>query len=377
MSWGELKHQRSTDNNPLIGLTVSAWWRMLRASGFRISLVYWRRAVMLTGAAFINSHFKRKERVHDSAIRSTPLSAPLFILGHWRSGTTHLHNLLALHDSRFAAPTTYQALAPSTFLTTEDEAKQTYADRMPATRPMDNMPLTFDTPQEDEFALCALTTLSPYLALAFPRREAHFERYLTFSGVAESEIREWKETFQWFCRKLSYKHGPARRLVLKSPAHTARIRLLLEMFPDASFIHIHRHPYEVFRSFRHYHDTAAWFTYLQRPDRSRVEESIIRGYRRMHDAYHEQRELIPAGRLCEVRFEDLEKDAVGTVGGIYETLGLSGFDEFLPTLEAQVKQRDGYRKNRFEPLELRLRDRLAREWRREFETWGYDPDAVR
>ena len=46
------------------------------------------------------------------------VEAPLFILGHYRSGTTHLHNLLAL-DPQFAAPTFFQALNPHTFLSTE------------------------------------------------------------------------------------------------------------------------------------------------------------------------------------------------------------------------------------------------------------------
>ena len=43
---------------------------------------------------------------------------PLFILGHYRSGTTHLHNLLAL-EPQFSAPNFFQALNPHTFLSTE------------------------------------------------------------------------------------------------------------------------------------------------------------------------------------------------------------------------------------------------------------------
>ena len=39
------------------------------------------------------------------------VQAPLFVLGHYRSGTTHLHNLLAL-DPQFAAPTFFQVLNP-------------------------------------------------------------------------------------------------------------------------------------------------------------------------------------------------------------------------------------------------------------------------
>ena len=77
-------------------------------------------------------------------------------------------------------------------------------------------------------------------------------------------------------RKLTFKYG--RPLVLKSPPHTARIRLLLEMFPEARFVHIHRHPYQVFRSCRHYHDTAVWYSYLQKPDTSLNDDRIIRRY---------------------------------------------------------------------------------------------------
>ena len=44
--------------------------------------------------------------------------APLFILGIWRSGTTHLHNLFA-QDDRFAFANNYQVCFPRTFLTME------------------------------------------------------------------------------------------------------------------------------------------------------------------------------------------------------------------------------------------------------------------
>ena len=56
--------------------------------------------------------------MHGRAVEATPVEPPLFILGHWRHGTTHLHNLLA-QDPQFAYPTLYQTLYPRTFLTTE------------------------------------------------------------------------------------------------------------------------------------------------------------------------------------------------------------------------------------------------------------------
>jgi len=52
----------------------------------------------------------------------------------------------------------------------------------------------------------------------------------------------------YFIRKVQLFRGTEKRLLLKSPVHTARIKLLLKLFPDAQFVYIHRNPYDVFRS---------------------------------------------------------------------------------------------------------------------------------
>src|SRR4029079_7311557 len=118
------------------------------------------------------------------------------------------------------------------------------------------------SPQEDEFALLLGCFRSLYLGITFPRRESWYSRYLTFEGVATEEIDQWKATFLRFAKKLTLKYD--RALLFKSPPHTARVNLLLETFPEARFVHIHRDPYTVFRSTQHYFDTAIWYTYLQR-----------------------------------------------------------------------------------------------------------------
>ena len=60
------------------------------------------------------------------------------------------------------------------------------------------------------------------------------------------------------------------------------------------------------------------------------DDRIISVYTEMYDAYFEERGLIPEGRLCEVAYEDLEREPVRVVGSIYESLGLSGFEELGP-----------------------------------------------
>ena len=56
---------------------------------------------------------------------------------------------------------------------------------------------------------------------------------------------------------------------------------------------------------------------------------------------------------------------------LYAVLGLPGFNRFRPKLERYVTSVAGYRKTRFPELSSDLQRRIAREWRRSFEAWGY------
>ena len=161
-------------------------------------------------------------------------------------------------------------------------------------------------------------------------------------------------------------------MVFKSPPHTARIRLLLELFPDARFVHIHRNPYDVFGSTRHLIRFVQPVFRLQECPPPDGDDTILGVYSEMYDAFFEERGLIPAGRSCGVGYEDLEREPVAVVGSIYEALGLTGFDELRPGLEGYLTSIVGYRKNRHDELPDPLRRRIAHEWGRSFDEWGYD-----
>jgi hypothetical protein len=107
-----------------------------------------------------------------------------------------------------------------------------------------------------------------------------------------------------------------------------------------------------------------------------LDEMTLRRYRLMHDAYFEERALIPDGRLHELPFEELERDPIGQLHSTYGALGLSGFDAVLPAMEDHVARLSGYRKNEYPDLPLPMRDRILQEWRRPFAAWGYSTDAV-
>ena len=357
------------------GMTFGDWLALLRRHRFAIDPPYWPRAFLQTTVSLSNSLSSRLERrASGDAIEGVRVHPPLFILGHWRSGTTHLHNVLAL-DPQFASPNLLQALNPHTFLRTESKMAPIAGLLMIRRRPQDEMAVGAGMPTEDEFALCALTGLSPYMEWAFPRGAHGYGKYLTFRGVPEEEAARWKAALTFFLKKLTLKYD--RPLILKSPPHTARVRLLLEAFPDARFVHIHRNPYTVFRSTKHLHDAVAPYFRFQAGGDYGADDRILSTYTEMYDAFFEERRLIPEGRSCEVGYEALERDPVGVIRSVYEGLALPGFEAVQPALEGYLTSIADYRKNRHDDLPEPLRGRIARAWGRSFEAWGYDTVAER
>jgi omega-hydroxy-beta-dihydromenaquinone-9 sulfotransferase len=354
----------------LSSITFGEWIKLLDKNDFAVDFGYWPRACAITFGSFLNSYLAWQERkAFGSLLPGVRILPPLFILGHWRTGTTHLHNLLAL-DPNFAFPNNCQVAYPKTFLMTEGQIAPWMDRWLPQHRLQDNMRLRVDMAQEDEFALFTATSLSPYTAWVFPRNERHYERYLTFRDVSAQELECWKRALMEFLKKLTWKyHKP---LLLKSPPHTGRIKLLLQMFPQARFVHIHRDPYRVFQSTKHTTLTAGPAFALQRRNLQTLNEGILRRYRILYDAFFEERSLIPPGHYHDVRFEELERDPLGQMESLYEKLGLGGFDSVRPAFQRYVASLADYRKNVLPHLPARLRERITDQWRRSFEEWGYE-----
>ena len=199
--------------HPLQGMALAEWWALLRRHRFAIDLRHSPRALVQTALSASNSVSARIERGRfGRRVESVQVRTPLFILGHYRSGTTHLHNLLAL-DPQFAAPTFFQALNPHTFLSTERLAAPLTDLLVVRRRYQDEMALGAGMPSEDEFALCTMTGLSPYMAWCFPGEGADYDRYLTFRDVDEREVDRWGLALTTFLKKLHPKirppaHGP-------------------------------------------------------------------------------------------------------------------------------------------------------------------------
>ena len=120
---------------------------------------------------------------------------PVFILGHWRSGTTFVHNVLA-HDKHFGYTTTYQTVFPHMMMWGQPMFKKTMAWLMPDKRPTDNMELNVDLPQEEEFALSNMMPCSYYDFWFLPKNMLEYcDRFLTMKTATPEERQIFKDTF--------------------------------------------------------------------------------------------------------------------------------------------------------------------------------------
>jgi hypothetical protein len=306
-------------------------------------------------------------------VRRTPLlEAPLFIVGHWRTGTTLLHELLIL-DERHTFPTTYECLEPNHFLLTEAPLTRLLPFLMPSRRPMDNMAAGWDRPQEDEFALCMLGQPSPYLTIAFPNRPPLDQAALDLDGLTPRARRSWKRAFCHFLQQLTFRRPG--RMVLKSPTHSCRIKHLLEMFPEARFVHIVRDPYVVFPSTVNLWKSLYELHGLQRPTFMGLEEHVFRTFTHLYDKLEEGRRCVDPRRFHELRYEDLVRDPVGEMRKLYQHLELGGFDQVLPRLQAYLAGTAGYRSNRY-TLTPELRAEITRRWGDMMRRYGYGQDGL-
>lgn len=271
------KHQSSVKNNILSGVTLGCWLPLLWRHGADVEwLRYWPRLCFLSAMSLLNSAVGWVEWALFARFwRRQPLPpAPVFILGHPRTGTTLLHNLLSRDSRNFIFCSTFQVGFPSTFLSLGG-CRSLLAPMLDPTRPMDNMALDFDLPQEDELATNVLSGgVSPYMPIVFMKQQRRFARFFSFRDPSvDRERRHWLECFRDFLRKVTWsaagrarteeEAGAAlagRRLLLKSPCHTSRVELLLREFPDAQFVYLHRDPYTVFQSAAHMADSTYWYS---------------------------------------------------------------------------------------------------------------------
>lgn len=162
---------------------------------------------------------------------------PLFILGHWRNGTTFLQELL-IRNPNHNYMTVFESIFSNHFLYFEKLLKWLFGLFLHETRPQDDVKFGVDSPHEHGFAIANLCSLAPCLAVYFPLNVEFYSRYALFKGLSQNQINKIKFCTEYVIKKLYLKKGD-KLLILKNPLDTAKVDLLIDLYPNAKFVHIY------------------------------------------------------------------------------------------------------------------------------------------
>ncbi len=331
-------------------MRLSNWLRLLKENDFQVN--QWP---MVAGASLmspVNSFFSRlQSTLHwKRAVATERENDPIFIIGHWRTGTTFLEYMLGM-DDRMRTPDTYECTTPEHFICSRWIGTRILA--CPKRRPMDNVPMSWTKPQEDEFALLALGATSVFRHFGFPNRSYDHINSLTLDNVSPRELTTWKDAMHRFVTYLNYVHR--KQLILKSPTHTGRIQVLLDMYPNAKFIHVTRNPMEFIPSTFFLWQSLEATSSLQR-NVSHIdhEDYVFNCFHKMYDSFESRKHLIPKENFVQVTYEEVTQNTCATIGKIYESLGLMDFQPVKPKIQAHLQAKEEYKANRHV-----INDRLA------------------
>ncbi len=356
---------------PLAGSTFINLLRLLIQNKLRVNIIGIPRIIYSIILSLILSPFNFYEGITCSKkIKNTCIDKPpIFIIGHWRSGTTYLHNILTQNPD-FGFPSTFQTITPGLFLKFEKQIKPIVASSLPPTRPQDNIVLGVDLPQEEEYGIGNISPYSFYHGWCFPKNRDFYYDFVHFDKVSKNRINEWKKIYLYYLKKVTL-YNQGKQLVLKNPSNTSRVKLLLELFPDAKFIHIYRNPYFVFLSMKRNIKKEMTLYCVQTPaDQENFEIAMIKMYNRMYEKYFDEKKLIPEGNLVEVRYEDLKEKPYEVIKKIYHDLSLNDFEKNQYKINSYIKTQFKVNTHKYN-LDEKQKNKIYKYFKKTIELWQY------
>ena len=173
-------------------------------------------------------------------------------------------------------------------------------------------------------------------------------------------------------KQISLFQGKEKQLLLKNPHNTGRVKILLQLFPNAKFIFIHRNPYEVYSSTKYLYQKAVKTQFLQEFSEKEIEERILYCYEKSMQKYLEHKHLIPKGSLFEISFNELETQPINSLEKIYSNLNISDFTKNITHFKAYLNTVKSYKKNQLAEIPLEVKDQINTRWKFAFDNWKYE-----
>ena len=364
------KKEKVREENQLYISRVSVWKKLFRDNEISERYKYRAAKIRMISRLFVPLKFLQR-LIYDRKIKKVDLekNPPVFILGHWRSGTTHLHYVFA-EDPRLGVLSNFQCFVFNIALITRTFLKPVTGWVMPEKRPQDNVKVTPDKPGEEEQPLCTISTCSGFHSFFVPKNRSYFEKFNLFKGISEKERKEFKRKYIYVLKSIAL-YNNDKPLLLKNPHNTSRVKELLEMFPDAKFIFLHRDPYDVYNSTVRLYEKGVPTQVLQDITPEDVEEEVMYHFTETLKKYLDERHLIPKKNLVEVSFKELEDRPMEVIENIYNSINLPGFNNAKGPIKKYLDSVSDYQKNRFADMPNRLVKRINSEWDFFFKAFNY------
>jgi len=354
---------------PLAGFGLTNLLRITAHNKFNISTRYMPRLLYSFLLSSVLTPFRFRETLkYRTIIDKTKITkSPLFIIGHWRSGTTYLHNLMTLNQN-YGYCSTFHTTAPNVFLANEKIIKPIVSASLPKKRPQDDVALGADLPQEEEYGLGALFPYAYYNGWCFPKNMKFYNKFVCLVDIPDRILKNWKNNYLYFLKKVTI-YNKDKRLILKNPANTGRIKLLLEMFPDAQFVHIIRNPYEVYHSMIRFMEVIMSKYCVQVPPDDLI-EVMMDLYNQMYDKYFSERDLIPSENLTEIKYENVINNPVDNIKKIHNNFNLSGYNKHEEKLKKYVDSQKQTKLSKYS-MDENVKEMIYKKWKRIFEEFEY------
>ncbi|ADU00070.1 sulfotransferase family protein [Mycolicibacterium gilvum] len=300
----------------------------------------------LKGRLQVVDHLKRHPEVFDIDI-----AAPMIIAGLPRTGTTHLHSMLAADPALRSLPywEAQEPLPPPGEEGTFEPRRQRTGDALNISNTL--MPyfalmheMTVDHIHEDiglmvqDFASGFFTTLT------------HLPRWSDY--LRDHDQTPGYQFLRMMLQVLSHQDGSTRRWVLKSPQHLEQFVPIMNVFPDATVIVTHRDPVDVSVSM------ATMMTYTMRMSVDDVDVPTVAGYwidriDEMLSACLRDHDKLPAERTIDVRFDEFMADDLAMVQRVWDTAGYTPSDE---SRAAVAEYLAGHTRGRLGTVDYRAED---------------------
>ncbi len=315
----------------LLALAPLDVWLRLLGKGSGVHARYWPRLAFVLFTSFVGTVSTVHERLLLALYFWLPVGRArlarhrpevIVILGYYRSGTTHLHNLMSC-DRGMVTPRWYQCLAGQGFWLGWTVLRVLLVPFLGRTRPQDSVGFGPEWPGEDDFALATWGGCSSIAGrYVFPSAWDDWKRWHHLEDLDEAQVATWRRLTKRFVFKITRGAGD-RVVVLKTPSHTARVAELDRLFAGrVRFVHLVRDPGAVIDSNVRMMHALRGHLLEDAPDVQTLRTRVVEEYAATEQRCAEALEEIEPDRWVRVRFKDLRSDPMGTLGTIYDGLGI-------------------------------------------------------